>query len=155
TRPKLGFRPGNPLNAQGMRIEPPPSVPSANGTRRAARAADDPPEEPPGVLFVFHGLRVTPVSGLSVTPFHPNSGVVVLPMRTAPASRSRATVGASSFHGPFGSTVREPRSVGQPLVSRMSLTATATPSSGEAGAPFRQRASEARASASAAARSTR
>ena len=46
-----------------------------------------------------HGLRVTPVSGLSVTPFQPNSGVVVLPTSTAPCSRSRATAGASSSHG--------------------------------------------------------
>src|SRR5579871_5529366 len=113
-----------------MRIEPPPSVPSAIGTRRPAIAADEPPDEPPGVFSVFHGLRVIPVSGLSVTAFQPNSGVVVLPTRTAPASFSRATVGASSSQGPLGSTVREPRSVGQPLVTRMSLIATGTPSRG-------------------------
>jgi hypothetical protein len=42
-----------------------------------ATAAALPPEEPPGVFFEFQGLRVMPVSGLSVTPFQPNSGVVV------------------------------------------------------------------------------
>ena len=68
----------------------------------AATAAAPPPEEPPGVFAGFQGLRVMPVSGLSVTPFQPNSGVVVLPSSTAPCSRSRATAGASSFHGPFG-----------------------------------------------------
>src|SRR5580765_3268994 len=99
-----------------MRIDPPPSVPSASGQNRAASAADDPPEEPPGVFALFHGLRVMPVSGLSVEPFQPNSGVVVLPMNTAPASRSRATTGASSSQGPFGSTVSDPRRIGQPLV---------------------------------------
>src|SRR5271163_3735199 len=112
-----------------MRIEPPPSVPRASGANRATTAADEPPEEPPGVFALFQGLRVMPVSGLSVEPFQPNSGVVVLPIRTAPASRNRATDGASSVHGPVGSTVSEPRRVAQPLVSRRSLTATGTPSS--------------------------
>src|SRR5580692_10313569 len=113
-----------------MRIEPPPSVPSASGANRATSAADDPPDEPPGVFALFQGLRVMPVSGESVEPFQPNSGVVVLPMKTAPASRSRATVGASSVHGPFGSTVNEPRRVAQPFVTSRSLIATGTPSSG-------------------------
>ena len=84
-----------PEKLAGMRIEPPPSVPSPIGQKRAAMAADVPPDDPPGVLSLFHGLRVMPVSGLSVEPFQPNSGVVVLPIRTAPASRRRATVGAS------------------------------------------------------------
>ncbi len=96
----------------------------------------------PGVIFVFQGLRVIPVSGPSVTPFQPNSGVVVLPSSTAPCSRSRATTGASSFHGPFGSMVFEPRKVGQPRVSRRSLMETGTPSSRPRGAPFAQRFSD-------------
>ena len=53
----------------------------------AASAAAEPPLEPPGVVAVFHGLRVIPDSGLSVTPFQPNSGVVVLPRMIAPCSR--------------------------------------------------------------------
>src|SRR5215471_16797705 len=110
-----------------MRIDPPPSVPRACGQKCAASAADEPPEDPPGVFPLFQGLRVIPVSGESVVPFQPNSGVVVLPIKTAPASRNRATAGASSFHGPEGSTVLDPRRVGQPFVSRMSLTATGTP----------------------------
>src|SRR5258706_11510523 len=101
-----------------------------------ARAAAAPPEEPPGVFFGFHGLRVMPVSGLSVTPFQPNSGVVVLPSRTAPCSRSRATAGASSFQGCAGSIVREPRSVGQPFVTSRSLIETGTPSRSPFGSPF-------------------
>ena len=48
----------------------------------------------PASVRVSHGFRVTPVSGLSVTPFQPNSGVVVLPRNTAPCSRMRATGGA-------------------------------------------------------------
>ena len=38
---------------------------------RAASAADEPPDEPPGVLSRFQGLRVMPVKGESVTPFQP------------------------------------------------------------------------------------
>src|SRR3954462_11495886 len=121
TRPNEGLMPKTPVKLDGMRIEPPPSVPTASGPRPQAPATAAPPEEPPGVLCGFHGLRVMPVSGLSVTPFQPNSGVVFLPINTAPLSRSRATDGASSSHGPAGSTVFEPRSVGHPLVSRMSL----------------------------------
>ena len=64
-----------------------------------ATAAAAPPLEPPGVVAGFQGLRVMPVSGESVTPFQPNSGVVVRPSSTAPCSRSRATAGLSSSQG--------------------------------------------------------
>ena len=121
TRPNVGLSPGSPQNAHGIRIEPPPSVPSASGTMPAASAAELPPLEPPGVFRRSHGLRVTPVSALSVTPFQPSSGVVVLPGSTAPERRSEATTGASSSHGPAGSIAVEPRSVGQPLVTSRSL----------------------------------
>jgi hypothetical protein len=84
TRPKVGLIPGSPQKLQGMRIDPPPSVPSASGTIPPASAAALPPLEPPAVRAGSQGLRVTPVSGLSVTPFQPNSGVVVLPGSTAP-----------------------------------------------------------------------
>src|SRR5688572_28805547 len=141
--------PNRPVNEHGMRIEPPPSVPTARGPMPAATAAAAPPEEPPGVLAVFQGLRVMPVSGLSHTPFQPNSGVVVLPRITAPCSRTRAVAGASSVHGPWASTVFEPRSVGQPLVNRISLIDSGTPSSSPFAAPLIQRASEALASSSA------
>ena len=154
TRPNVGFIPKMPLNEQGMRIEPPPSVPIVSGPMPAATAAALPPEEPPGVFAGFHGLRVMPVSGLSQTPFQPNSGVVVLPKITAPCSRRRATAGASSFHGPLGSIVFEPRRVGQPRVSNRSLIDVGTPSTSPLGSPFIQRASDARALSSANAGST-
>src|SRR3546814_5205929 len=76
--------------------------------------------DPPGVVAGFHGLRVMPSSAESVTPFQPNSGVVVLPSSTAPCSRRRATAGASSAQGWSRETALEPRRVGQPLVSRRS-----------------------------------
>src|SRR5918994_1429757 len=100
-----------------MRTDPAPSVPSPTGAIPAATAAAVPPDEPPGVRDGSHGLRVIPVNGELVSPLHPNSGVVVLPTRTAPASRRRATDGASTSHGCAGSTVRLPRSVGHPAVS--------------------------------------
>ena len=80
---------------------------------------------------------------------------MTLPSSTAPASRNRATAGESSFQGWLGSMVRDPRKVGQPRVSRMSFTATGTPSSGESGASFAQRSSEARACAKVVASSIR
>src|SRR5436190_4853585 len=84
TRPNEGFSPESPVADDGMRIEPPPSDPVAMGTIPAARAADVPPDEPPGVRSRSHGLRVIPNVGLSVCGFRPNSGVLVLPRTTAP-----------------------------------------------------------------------
>ena len=130
TRPKLGFRPKLPQNAAGMRTLPAPSVPTDSGPMPAATAAAVPPDEPPGVLLGSHGLRVMPVSGELVSPLQPNSGVPVLPSSTAPASRRRAVAGASTSQGWSGSTVRLPRSVGQPRVRIRSLIDAGTPSSG-------------------------
>ena len=76
-----------------MRIDPPPSEPVASGTIPAAMAAALPPEDPPGVWSRFHGLRVGPNTVLSVSAFHPSSGVLVFPTTTHPAATSRATSG--------------------------------------------------------------
>ena len=154
TRPNEGFMPGMPQKVDGMRTEPAPSVPTAAGPMPDATAAAAPPDDPPGVILGFHGLRVTPVSRLSVVPLIPNSGVFVLPNNTAPASRNRAVTGASISHGCFGSTVREPRNVGQPRVSIRSLIDTGTPSRMPVGAPLCQRASDAFALANACSAST-
>ena len=88
-------------------MEPPPSVPSASGPCPVATAAAAPPDEPPAVRERSHGLRVTPKSGLSVSGLWPNSGVVVLPMRMAPASRSRRT-GTASSAGTWSAKISEP-----------------------------------------------
>ena len=74
-----------------MRIEPPPSLPWAIGTRPAATAAAAPPDEPPGVRERSQGLRVAPVWRGSVVGRIPNSGMFVIPTITKPASRSRRT----------------------------------------------------------------
>ena len=106
--------------------------PCRQRSRRGAAA-----REPPGVRVRSQGLRVMPVSGESVTPFQPNSGVVVLPSMTAP---SLAQPGRPPAH-------RRPRPVaGRPSASRAasasravrmrSLIVTGTPSSRPCGAPF-------------------
>ena len=136
-----------PEKLPGMRTDPPASVPMAALPIPAASAAADPPLDPPGVMARFHGLRVMPVSGQSLTPFQPNSGMVVLPMTIAPASRARATAGESSESGVSGSDSLEPRSVAQPVASSASFTVIGTPSRGPAGAPRAQRRSASRAAA--------
>ena len=85
TRPNCALIPNRPQNEDGIRIEPPPSVPSANGVM-AATLAPAPAEEPPVVLPRFQGLRVAPVSGLSLDALQPNSVVVVLPTMAAPCA---------------------------------------------------------------------
>ncbi len=67
-RPKDALNPYTPHSAAGMRIEPPPSLPSGIGTSPAATAAAAPPLEPPDTLSRFHGLRVAPKTKLSVVP---------------------------------------------------------------------------------------
>lgn len=86
-----------------------------------------------------------PYSGLSVTPFQPNSGVVVLPSSTAPALRINPENGASTSHGPLADEVREPLRVGMPAVRVKSLIDAGTPSNAPQGWPLNQRCSEARA----------
>ena len=58
TRPCVGRRLLRPQAAAGMRSDPPVSDPVATGTIRAASAAPEPPDEPPGVRRRSQGLRV-------------------------------------------------------------------------------------------------
>ena len=46
-----------PVKAAGWRIEPPVSVAVAPRQSRAATAAAEPPEEPPGTIFASEPLR--------------------------------------------------------------------------------------------------
>ena len=84
-----------PHRAAGWRTEPPVSVPVAIGTMRAATAAAEPPDEPPGTLVVSQGLRVAPKWELSLEEPIANSSMLVLPTITAPACLSRLTTWAS------------------------------------------------------------
>src|SRR2546421_514288 len=84
-----------PQCAAGCRMEPPGSDPRAIGTIPDATETADPPLEPPGMRSCFHGLRVGPNAEFSVEDPIANSSRLVLPIRMAPARRTRATTVAS------------------------------------------------------------
>ena len=84
------MNPYTPHHAAGMRIEPPASVPSANGTNPSATAAALPPDEPPVFFVVSNGFRDGPKSGLSHVPRMPITGLFVLPTMIAPAASTRS-----------------------------------------------------------------
>lgn len=128
-RLRLGLSPTSPLQDAGMRIDPPPSDASAIGAMPAATAAPAPPEDPPGVCTVFHGLRVLPCRSDSVIEIVPNSGVVVLPISTNPASRNRSTTGSSRSSGVSGTAI-DPYEVGHPATAFRSLIGIGTPRNG-------------------------
>ena len=125
TRPRVGFMPTSPQQAAGIRIEPPPSDAPAAGTRPAATAAAEPPDEPPGVRDRSHGLRVTPPASLAVHGNSISSGTRVIPIGIAPASRSRRSASASSGCGCAGDL--DPRVVACPANGMSSLMAIGTP----------------------------
>src|SRR5205085_12397118 len=91
TRPKVGLSPTRPHRLAGMRIEPPVSLPNAATHSPPATAAPEPPLDPPGTRLMSHGLRV----GGQIVP-QANSWVRVLPIRIAPAARSRAAADEST-----------------------------------------------------------
>ena len=122
TRPIDCFRPTTPLQAAGIRVEPPPSVAMPIGASPVATATAAPPLDPPLVRSGCHALRVRPNKGASVRHFAPNSDVVVLPMRMAPCCRRRAMAAASSV-GTLSANSSEPKVVFTPLVLTRSLQA--------------------------------
>ena len=99
TRPRCGLSPKSPQQADGIRIDPPPSPPMPIATSPAATAAAVPPLDPPGDRRVSQGLRVMPCASDSVNGHWPNSGMFVRPTTTAPAARSRRTTSASRAAG--------------------------------------------------------
>ena len=66
-----------------MRKLPPRSLPVANQTSPLARAAAEPPEDPPALLAISQGLRVNPLTGLNVWP-PAHSGTLDLATAIAP-----------------------------------------------------------------------
>src|SRR5687768_3557801 len=89
-RPYVPLTPDTPHIAAGLTIEQPVSVPRAAGTMRAARAAPDPPELPPGLRLVSQGLTVGGLLGPQA-----NSVLDIFPRRTMPACWRRAQTVAS------------------------------------------------------------
>jgi hypothetical protein len=124
-----------PAHEAGMRIEPPPSVPTCSGARPAAAAAEAPPLEPPGVRSRFHGLRVGPKRRLCVAPIQPNVGVFVLPIMIPPAAFMRSTIGASSV-GTLSRKSGVPNVVRTFRVVTRSFTLNGIPCSGPSLVPF-------------------
>ena len=76
-------------------MEPPVSVPIESGAWKAATAAEDPPDDPPGTRSMPHGFTVFLYAENSVDEPMANSSMLVLPRMTAPASFSRAAMVAS------------------------------------------------------------
>ena len=111
-----------------MRIEPAPSDAVEAATSPAETAVAGPPLEPPEVRCRSHGLRVIPPWAVSVNGQAASSGVRVMPMTIAPASRRAATNAASSGSGPPCACV--PRTLHSPATGVSSLTAIGTPSKG-------------------------
>src|SRR5919108_1794410 len=107
--PFVGFNPASPQKAAGIRTEPPPSDPVAMGASPAARAAPEPPLDPPGDQSSAHGFRVGPKRRFAVNPSVSNSGTLVLPTTIAPAARSRETTSPSAPAGGGGGGPRRPR----------------------------------------------
>ena len=93
--PTVALSPTVPQAADGMRIEPPVSVPSAPKHMPAASAAAAPPLEPPAERDGSCGFRTGPNADSSLVVPNANSWRFVFPMMMAPAARSRAMAGAS------------------------------------------------------------
>src|SRR6202789_2947072 len=85
--PRDGLRPTIPLQAAGIRIEPPPSLACAIGTTPAATKAAEPDDDAPAVWSVFHGLRTAPSLGCSAEALKPYSDIWVLPSGVIPVAR--------------------------------------------------------------------
>ena len=56
-RPRVGLTPKSPHTLDGMRIDPPPSLPWAAGASPAATATPAPPLDPPADRDRSHGVR--------------------------------------------------------------------------------------------------
>src|SRR4029450_8729788 len=106
-RPKVGLTPTSPQYEAGRTFEPVVWVPSDSGIMRAATAAAEPLDEPPGVQARFPRLRVGAGSYVA------HSVVCSLPSRIAPAALSRATAAASKS-GTNPAITLEPASVRRP-----------------------------------------
>ena len=60
TSPNVGFNPTIPHKAEGIRIEPPVSVPMEANPIPVATATAEPPLEPPEIRCGAQGLRELP-----------------------------------------------------------------------------------------------
>src|SRR3954447_22918736 len=135
-----------PVTAAGWRMEPPVSVPMASGASKPATAANDPPDEPPGIRPRSQGLRVGPYAEFSVELPIANSSMLVLPSMTTPASLIRRVI-VASYGGRHPSRIFDPAVVGRSFVTTTSFMASGTPAHGPRTAPDARAASTALAAA--------
>src|SRR3954453_19316346 len=132
-----------PVKAAGCRIEPPVSVAVAPRQRRAATAAAEPPEEPPGTrcapsiepafpaACTFEPLRrqgetTGPKALVSFDEPIANSSLLSLPSITAPSAQS-CDVMVDSYWGSKPLRMFDPAVVTVPLVQNRSLMPSGTP----------------------------
>ena len=134
TRPNWALIPKIPDRDAGIRMEPPPSVPRAIVVMPAAILAAAPALDPPGVLLRSHGLQVIPVKGESPTALHPNSLVVVLPIKHPPDLKSLSTDGAS-YRPILLAKALEPEEKRISFTDIRSFTETGSPCNKPRGAP--------------------
>ncbi len=85
-----------PQNDDGIRMDPPVSVPRAMGTTPAASAAADPPLDPPVIRVGSQGFAVGPHAETRFVAPAASSCMLVLPTTMAPAARIRRTSSASA-----------------------------------------------------------
>src|SRR5436309_3077913 len=130
TRPYVGFSPTTPHRDAGWRTEPPVSVPSAHTASPAATAAAEPPDEPPGTVSRFQGLRTGPYAEFSLEEPMANSSQLVFPTRTEPAADNLAQ-GVQSYGGTYGSRIFDPAVVRIPRVHSTSLRASGIPATAD------------------------
>src|SRR5215208_4000959 len=118
-----------------MRMEPTRSDPYSRNVIPADDAAAVPPEEPPGVRLVSHGLLVTPKSSLAVCPKSLSmKATLVFPTMIAPACLSRwATVASESASKSLKAGL--PQVVCSPATLKLSLIVMGTPCSGPVASP--------------------
>src|SRR5690606_31519261 len=119
------FNPVRPHQEEGMRTDPPVSVPKAAGTSPAAMAEAEPLLEPPekNTSSTLMGLSGRP-KGLTPQPLIANSVVWLFPAMIAP-SLTKASMTAAWFRGTCD-TALLPSRVGMPPTSIKSLTAMGT-----------------------------
>ena len=133
--------PVSPFTDDGIRIDPPPSLPVHIGTMPAATAAPLPPLDPPAERSVFHGLRVAPNTKLVVSALKPYSGVLVLPTTMHPDCFSRSTKTESLTAIGSSACTLEPFVVRKPAASSRSFTPIGTPARGPRSSPAARRRS--------------
>src|SRR5690242_1614089 len=127
--PQVGFSPYTPQQCDGMRTDPPMSVPTSKLVSPAATAAAEPPDEPPVMRSSAHGLFVVPNNSLCAWMSADHSGKFVLPNTIAPELLSRATAGASSV-GTWSASAFDPPVERMPSVAIASLIVHGSPWSG-------------------------